>query len=357
MERASRRESSTAGRHWRRGGLRLALAVAAAALTLAGAEVASRLLDPHPDDVLPPSVWEGRPAGAEVYAYVSDPELGYRPVLGNRHYSEHGTLPNDYSLEKPPGVTRLLFLGDSVARQVFLQTALLRACKSAPIEIWTAAVEGYNTVQEVAYYLRYSRAVRPDHLTLLFHNNDFLATPVVFTDPQGGLTISIGEAPLSRLDQTLLATSNLYRHFFKRRLRSLVRRDPVTTAAETRAALIELRRALERDGAALTVVLLPILEPFERWTPRERRHRELALQILEELELDHYDLLVPLQAALADGIRVEETPGDSWHPSRRASRRFLRYLLKRGYLDAAVDPAQCGVGKRSRAGGRRPRAG
>lgn len=328
------------GAGWRRRAARLALAAAAAAITLAAAELASRFLDPHPD-VMPPSIWQGRPAGAEVYAYVSDPELGYRPLLGNEHYSEHGTLPNHYALEKPPGVSRLLFLGDSVARQVFLQIELQESCSGAPIEIWTAAVEGYNTVQEVAYYLRYSREVRPDHLTLLFHNNDFLATPVVYADPSGDLRVSIGEASLSRLDRALLARSNLYRHFFKRRLRSLVRRDPVTTAAETRAALVELQRALEHDGTRLSVVLLPILEPFDRWTRREKRHRELALGIFEELELDHFDLLEPLEAALAEGVPVAEAPGDSWHPSRRVSRRFLDYLLARGYLGFALDPAGC----------------
>lgn len=322
--------------------VRVGIAAAATLLTLVAAEAASRLLDPH-REVFPPSIWEGRPAGIEEFDYVTDPELGYRPVLGNRGYSAHGTLINEHRLEKTPDVTRLLFLGDSVARKARLQRALSRGCADEPIEIWTAAVEGYNTAQEVAYFLRYARAVRPDHVTLLFHNNDFLATPVVFEDAQEGLTLSIGEASLSRLDRWLLATSNLYRHFFKRRLRSLTRRDPVTTAADTRAAIQRLARALDQDGAGLTVVLLPILAPFDQWTAREKRHRDLGLAILEELEVDAYDLLPALDSAVAAGARLGETPGDTWHPSRQTARRFVRYLLRRGYLGFAVDEERCRV--------------
>ena len=321
---------------------RIGLAAAATLTTLVAAELASRILDPHPE-ALPPSVWQGRPAGADVFSYVEDAELGYRPLLGNGDYSRHGTLANRHSLEKPPGVTRLLFLGDSVAREARLQQALAEGCEGAPIEIWTAAVEGYNTVQEVAYYLRYSRPLRPDHLTLLFHNNDFLATPVVYPDADGKLVVSIGQSSLSRLDRALLAASNLYRHFFKRRLQSLTRRDPVTTAAATRAALVELERALERDGTELTVVLLPILRPYDEWSRREKRHRALALAMFDELGLDYYDLLEPSETALEAGVRVGDEPGDTWHPSRRAAQRFVRYLLRRGYLGAVVDAERCRV--------------
>lgn len=321
---------------------RITLAIAAALLTLVAAELASRLVDPHPD-IFPAPIWHGRPAGIENYAYVTDPELGYRPVLGNRDYSEFGTLGRPPALDKPAGVTRLMFLGDSVARRARLQKALANGCNSAPIEIWTAAVEGYNTVQQVSYYLRYTRPVRPDHLTLLFHNNDFLATPVVFSDPVAGLTLSIGETSLSRVDRTLLEISNLYRHFFKKRLNAMTRRDPVTTAAETRAALARLKDALDEDGVALTVVLLPILAPLDEWSERERRHRELGLEILAELELEHYDLLEPLEDAIAAGVRVRESAEDTWHPSRQASRRYLRYLLRRGYLGFAVDAERCRV--------------
>ena len=318
-----------------------AVALAAAALTLLVAELASRLLDPH-DEVMT-TVWEGRPPGVESYEYVIDPELGYRPVLGTGDYAEHGALINPYSLEKPDGVTRVLFLGDSVARHARIQRALANGCPEAPIEIWTAAVEGYNTVQEVAYYLRYVRAVRPDQLTLLFHNNDFLATPVVFEDPEQGLTVSIGEAALSRFDRGLLSLSNLYRHFFRRRLRSLTRRDPVTTAVATRDALRRLRRAVEEDGVALTVVLLPILKPLDEWTERELRHRQLGLEILADLELEYHDLLEPHRTAVAAGVRLSETPDDIWHPSRQSARRWVRYLLRRGYLESVLDRERCSV--------------
>jgi hypothetical protein len=46
--------------------------------------------------------------------YTIDPDFGFRPILGSDRYNEYGTIKNTYRLEKPPGVIRLLFIGDSV---------------------------------------------------------------------------------------------------------------------------------------------------------------------------------------------------------------------------------------------------
>ena len=88
------------------------------------------------------------------------------------------------------------------------------------------------------------------------------------------------------------------------------------------------------DGARLTVVVLPILQPIAAWQPEYREYRRLILHLLESLRIRSFDLLEPLNEALADGVLVAET-GDTlfWHPSRAAASYFAKYLRTHRLLD------------------------
>ena len=84
--------------------------------------------------------------------FTTDPDMGFRPVLNNGHYNEFGTKINNYKLEKPDQVTRLLFLGDSVANRGKISNALREIYGKEKFEYWNAGVESFNTVQEVNFY-------------------------------------------------------------------------------------------------------------------------------------------------------------------------------------------------------------
>ena len=58
--------------------------------------------------------WLRRSKADLTRVFTVDPDFGFRPLLGNTSYNEYGTLNNKYSLEPSPGVTRLLFIGDSI---------------------------------------------------------------------------------------------------------------------------------------------------------------------------------------------------------------------------------------------------
>src|SRR5262249_25778238 len=109
--------------------------------------------------------------------------------------------------------------------------------------------------------------------------------------------------------------------------------------AEVRTSLADLERLVAVDGARLTVLVLPILQPVRAWKPEDQEYRHLILSILESLRIRSFDLLVPLNEALAAGAVVAET-GDTlfWHPSREAAAYFAKYLRAQHVLDAEGTP-------------------
>jgi hypothetical protein len=269
--------------------------------------------------------------------FVIDPNVGFRPVLGDGPYTRFGTLANDYAVAKPPGVSRLLFIGDSVTHRAHIIDALRAEYGSQRYEYWNAGVESFNTVQEVAYYRQFNRPIHPDHIILTFHLNDFETTPVAFRNADGTLVVFAPNRPARRLNLWLFQHSYTYRYWLGLVTPKKTARSEII--AEVRASLVDLERLVAVDGARLTVLVLPILQPVSDWKPEYREYRRLILGILESLRLHYFDLLEPLNEALADGAVVAET-GDNlfWHPSREAASYFAKYLRTQHLLDEVGAP-------------------
>ncbi|MFQ5527812.1 MAG: hypothetical protein ACE5GX_16335 [Thermoanaerobaculia bacterium] len=318
---------------------RVAVAVASAGAALLGAELAIRWLAPVPQ-LFPQWQWDALPTDWRS-EYEVDSDIGYRPVLGSGEYTKFGTVRNEYPVDKAAGVTRVLFLGDSVTHRWRIQRVFVNRCAGQPVEFWNAGVEGFNTGQQVEYYLRWNRRIEPDHVTLLFHNNDFVATPVAFRDDQGQLTIANPQAYLSRRDVDWAARSHLYRHYLRIRTARAVEEDPITSVAETREALAKLKAALDAEGVGFNVILVPVLKPLAEWTEYESRSRSASLEIFGELGVPVFDLIHPLTEAAERGLDLHETPGDIWHPNDEISRRFARHAIRKGYLEVVLPPDGC----------------
>jgi hypothetical protein len=264
--------------------------------------------------------------------FMVDPEFGFRPILPSQRYSRFGTLRNDYPDIKQPGVTRLLFIGDSVTRRGQIVGALRARYPSKKYEFWNAGVESFNTVQEVAYYREFNRAIKPDHVILTFHLNDFETTPVAFRDSNGSLVVYAPNLPLRRLSPWLFEHSYAYRFWLG--LVSARRSERTEIIAEVRTSFAELQRLLAEDNIKLTVLVLPILTAQSDWKPHYQEYRRLILGILESLKIRHFDLLKPLNDALADGTVTTEA-GDTafWHPSPEVAVYFAQYLHAAGLLE------------------------
>jgi hypothetical protein len=304
-------------------------------VALAGGEVVLRLLAPDSGFAVGREYQWFRQGDARMQdAFVTDPELGFRPRFGSALYSEHGTLFNDYPLEKTAGRRRLLFLGDSVTARGCLQEALAGLDGGDGFEYWNAGVESYNVVQEAAYYHRLDPRIRPDHVILLFHNNDFSPTPVAFRD-RGRLVVYSPELSLGPAGAWAFQHSRVYRLLLGSWVR--IRRqfaDPMIPMAERTARdLASLRDELAGEGIRFSVILLPAFKPPGSWSELERRSRARALELLDAGGYRYFDLLPVLEDAAAAGVPLEETPGDFWHPSEALCTRFAGFLAARGLLD------------------------
>jgi hypothetical protein len=278
-----------------------------------------------------------RGAPDKFSAFVVEADFGFRPILGSGNYTRFGTLANDYSETKRPGVVRLLFIGDSVTRRGQIVEALQAQYGSQHYEYWNAGVESFNTVQEVAYYKRFNRPIQPDHVILTFHLNDFETTPVAFREADGTLVVYAPNWPIQRLNPWLFRHSYTYRYWLGLLSPRKAARSEII--AQVRDSLAGLSRGIARDNARLTVLVLPILRPFNDWKPEYREYRRLILEMLESLHIRHFDLLTPLKEALADGVIVTETGDDLfWHPSRDAAYYFAKYLRTQQLLEGIDAP-------------------
>lgn len=265
--------------------------------------------------------------------YTTDPLLGFRPVLGTNGYSEFGTILNSYPFEKRPGITRLLFVGDSVTARGHLLRALEEICGDASVEFWNAGVESFNTVQEVMYYERYNAALNPDHVILSFHNNDFQTTPVAFRRADGGITLYTPHMARSKVNPWLLRHSELYRRWLARAW-SLEEKQ-MSVVQDVEGSLLRLRDALSSRNIRFSVVLLPLMKPLASWSPQEMCSRRDALAIFSRLHLRVFDLMPTLDEAAKDGVDLSDVQGDTWHPSMEMSRCFARQLMNEGLMVCA----------------------
>jgi lysophospholipase L1-like esterase len=265
--------------------------------------------------------------------YTVDPDFGFRPLLGNEVYSDFGTLVNDYPLAKREGITRLLFLGDSVTARGEMVNAFAECCGEERYEYWNAGVESFNTLQEVRFYAAYNRAISPDHVILTLHNNDLQTTPIAFREGQRLVVYAPGMAQQD-LSPWLFRHSYVYRAFLGARLSFMRQSEPVGSAIvnEVRTSLAELSELVEDDGAKLSVILFPVLKPVSQWSAVESESRKKSLEILNELDIAYFDLMDDLLQSLAAGIEVQYQPGDTWHPSAEASQLFVESLISRGLL-------------------------
>ena len=277
--------------------------------------------------------------------YTIDPDFGFRPILGTDHYNRYGTViggtvPNNYplpggegegfSLTKRPGVSRLLFIGDSVTERGRIILALKNIYGDEKFEYWNAGVESFNTVQEVNFYKKYNAPLRPDHVILTFSLNDFETTPVAFLNREGKLVVYVPNHPLTNINRWFFKNSYVYRLIIGLLLDD--RRSREAIAEEVRASLQELQDLLKRNGIALTVLVLPLFEPYETWMPHEKEARQHILQILTAAQIRSFDLFEPFDQAIKAGINTQEQPGDTWHPSAAMAGLFAKYLFEQQLL-------------------------
>jgi lysophospholipase L1-like esterase len=272
-------------------------------------------------------------AGGQKH-FQPDPECGYIPVLDNSVYDRYGCrLDNgrqldSYDGEDRKGRRRVLFVGDSVTRRERTMRALQALYGDKLYEYWNAGVESFNVEQELIFYRRVNRKLKPDQVILTFHNNDFQETPLVYRK-NGQLEVLFLRKDRAQINPWWFNHSYLYRWLTGINLGRL---DRDRRSQAMREALRGWQQQMAQDKADFAVILLPILKPVKEWSSREVWSRETALELLQEQKILYFDLLPDMEKALQEGLNLQESPDDSWHPSPAAAAHFARYLWDQGLL-------------------------
>lgn len=263
--------------------------------------------------------------------FTADRELGFVPVCGtNKYYSTFGTLQNAYTLAKSPHVARLLFIGDSVTHRGQLIKALKALYGEDRFEYWNAGVEAYNTVQEVGFYRRYNRAIRPDHVILTMICNDMETTPLAFMS-EGKLVLIAPSLPRHELNAWLFQHCFIYRSWTGRRVQrnSEVFHDRIRK--ELIASLRSLSEELRAEGIQFTVLVLPWLVPPEDCPKNVSAIQRDFVGIVSNLNVRSFDLAEPVAAAARAGVLHGSV--DTLHPNYKIALYLAQWLKKKGIFD------------------------
>ena len=206
---------------------------------------------------------------------VADPRLSFAHAPDRSAFlmgvpvsiNSQGLRDREYPLAKPPGVYRIMMLGDSTTfgwgvRQEDTAAKLLeRKLNANPppgydkVEVINAGVGNYDTVQEVTYYETRGQAFHPDLVILVFFINDPEPVPV---EKKGFL-----------IDRSYLVAfsanrfDGILRHFgvrpdWKQYYSSLYDDDKPGFQA-CKQALRDLVNSTRNDGAKTLVAILPEL--------------------------------------------------------------------------------------------------
>jgi lysophospholipase L1-like esterase len=247
-----------------------------------------------------------------------------------------GLRDREFPREKPPGVYRIVWLGDSttVGWGVPLSGTApkilerdLNASGRGRFEVLNAGVGNYNTVQEVEHYLTIDRAFRPDLVILEYFIND--AEPVPRERTAGLLGHSyLAAFAVSRFDGALRLAGlrPRWRDYYASLYRDA---NPGLEAAKD--ALGRLAAVTAQDGTSLLVAILPELHQIDGVYPFEKEQRKIE-DYLASHRIRTVDLL-PCLRGHGPEADLWITPADT-HPNVKAN------TLIAGCVSLSVSPQE-----------------
>jgi lysophospholipase L1-like esterase len=272
--------------------------------------------------------------------------------------NSYGMRDREFNVRKPPGVYRILVLGDSVAfgwgvsaQETFskqLEKSLNEKKLSAlHFEVLNTGTRGYNTYQELQLLKETGLVFQPDAVALAYVNND--AEPL---EKQVGL-IDPRYEWLIRAKDFIKEHSYLYA-FFRKNLE--VARHKVTPEkfSETYVdqfnpdnpgwkasydSLKEIQHLSQERHFHFLLAVCPVLDhllPGETYQKQYQKIHDQILRAAEEIGIDTLDLLAELRGQDPEKLKV--MTNDSFHPSpyghRLIAEAIERYLEK-NYLPSA----------------------
>lgn len=269
---------------------------------------------------------------SKLHWMQQDAELAYRPLLGESYtYSSSGALHNTHQFQKPGGATRVLFTGDSIAALAYLTDNVRELYPKDSYEYWTTGVYGYATEQELRYFMRYGRKLKPNVVILEFCLNDWDGTPVILKDDQDHTIVANLYLGTEHFNFWLFKNSTLYRVWLSLKASAT---DRASLIDDVKRRMAKFQSLGEKDGFTFRVVVYPQLDKLATWPQKFLKERNDILEILTQLGIEHYDATPLLDRALQDHPRdwARLRPDDHFHPSREFSRLIAQEIINKGFL-------------------------
>jgi lysophospholipase L1-like esterase len=186
----------------------------------------------------------------------------------------------EISVEKPPGVRRILCLGDSFTfgegvREEDAWPQRLGRLAGPGTQVINAGVQGYSLDDEATHLFLYGRKLMPDVVVIGFFMNDAMTFEATVSG-ETNMTEATELSPLSRL-------SALWR--LRERRRSDARRTSLYLTdlrtsfsdqrwRDTRARLRNLRTLADHDGFRIVAMIFPLLHQLQEY-PLEPEREEV----------------------------------------------------------------------------------
>jgi HEAT repeat protein/lysophospholipase L1-like esterase len=309
----------------------VSLSLASATVFTAALELVCRVVEPakpkHPmaELILDWKGWDG-----EFYT-VKTTAVGQPPW---EDYNQDGMRDREHALEKPPGLQRLVVLGDSTTfgfwlppEEAFPQVLQdLLDAQGRRVEVFNIALPGWTTRQELIAYRKIARKYRPDRVLLAFCLNDIPEMQNNLTRPPPFVMDLFKRSALVRRlvllpDREIQDEMEMLRHMDLPKVRQgfeLMFKD-----------LRALRKEVEVDGARLGLLILPFRFQFRADAPPPLVQRRI-LDFCQAEALPCLDLLPAL------GPLGEAAFHDFDHFNTKGSRLVAERILESGIATEAV---------------------
>jgi hypothetical protein len=306
----------------------IALAVFVSALTLGGLEGVCRLWEwRHPPETVADYLWNWQQRwDGDFYVFLSD-AVGWPPW---EEFNADGVRDVTHAVEKPEGVRRVVFLGDSVTlgdhikrEEAFPQQLGAGFEKEErPVEVFSVAMLGWSTRQERIAYEKIARRYRPDDVVLVVCLNDIAELQNNLSRPHPLLAAAHERSALVRMAihaqwREINSVEELFADPQPKKVEEAIGRFYDEVKA--------LRDEVVKDGATFRMIVAPFRFQVEPKAPPPRVQK--GMEIFARVEkIDMIDLL-PVLAPLGDAAFV-----DYDHLSAEGCRRVADEVRTRDFL-------------------------
>ncbi len=263
------------------------------------------------------------------YGLSPDRILGYEPVANRGEFNSLALRDFErYTRKKPANTKRILVVGDSVTYgsgvdisttyPKFLEKLLER---EGSFEVLNGGVEGYNTVQEVEWFMRHLRFLEPDVVILGYTLNDRGINQVIYKNQGKGTLIYMAENypyffpfPGNRYFLRLFRSYALFQAgisglFIKTGKGNWVRRYVSSKdSIYTIKALKKIKNYTRSRGIELRVVIFPFFEDWGRYLQYDE-HLWIR-NVLDSLDITYLDLLEVFRLFPPSWLKIDRV-----HPS------------------------------------------